>query len=57
MNPNDTPNQTETTTPPTQPLPDAERRGLLKRLGAAAVVVPAATVLHDATRNIAQAAS
>lgn len=54
MNPNDTPNQTETTTPPTR-LPDAERRGLLKRLGVAAVVVPIVTVLHDATRNPAQA--
>jgi len=55
MNPNDTPNQTETTTPPAQALPDAERRGLLKRLGVAAVVVPVVTVLHDATRNIALA--
>ncbi|CAK0768398.1 hypothetical protein CCP3SC1_530002 [Gammaproteobacteria bacterium] len=36
-------------------LPDIDRRKLLKRLSAAAVVVPVVTVLHDATKNNAHA--
>lgn len=36
-------------------LPDAERRALLKRLGAAAATIPVVTVLHDATKNVAAA--
>lgn len=32
-------------------MPDAERREMLKRLAAATVTVPVATLLHDASRN------
>lgn len=55
MKSNDQSNPTETPAQPTQTLPDSERRALLKRLGMAVVTVPTVTVLHDATRNTAQA--
>lgn len=55
---NEKPQPQEGTSDPEQqagPLPDETRRRLIKKLGAAAVAVPAATFLLDASTKVAYA--